>query len=77
MIEEMQEYDKTLNDGKDPYLLKTSRYWGPSYFLDEVAVPHLQGGQTTAIKKNFFVAEVEKRARYALPFARNISHFVR
>ena len=36
VIEELQEHDKSLNDGKDPYLLKTERYWGPSYFTDEV-----------------------------------------
>ena len=38
VMEEMQAYDKGLNDEKDPHLLKTERYWGPSYFFDEVPV---------------------------------------
>ena len=76
-MEEMQEYDKSLNDGKDPFLLKTERYWGPSYFFDEIPVYNMAGYQTPVLRKNFFVSEAEKKARYALPFVRNISHFIK
>ena len=81
VIEELQEHDKSLNDGKDPHLLKTERYWGPSYFTDEVpaAVGASSWWSTPAktVKRNFFVAEAEKTARYALPFVWNISHFIK
>ena len=81
VIEELQEHDKSLNDGKDPHLLKTERYWGPSYFTDEVQTAAGASSWWSApaktVKRNFFVAEAEKTARYALPFVRNISHFIR
>lgn len=76
-MEELQEFDYSLNDEKDPYLLMTKRYWGPSYFTDEVTVSHWFSAPTIATRRNFFVAEAEKTARYALPFVRNISHFIK
>ena len=77
VIEEMQEYDTRLNDGKDPHLLKTERYWGPSYFFDDVLAYNWSGHRDPALRRNFFVSEVEKTARYALPFVRNMSHFIK
>ena len=45
--------------GNNPHLVDTRPYWGPSYFLE-------------GTKRNYFVAEVEKVSRYAIPFVRNL-----
>jgi len=53
----------------DPRLVNTSNYWGADYFWEEVSL----ASGITRIKRDFFVSEVERVARYALPFVRNIS----
>ena len=73
VIEEMHPFDQGLNEGKDPHLLDIERYWG-SYFTDEV--PEESSSSRLVQKKNFFVAETEIYARYALPHIRNISAFM-
>ena len=49
--------------GKDPLLLDHSAYWGDNYFVDTI------NGQPV---KNYFVAQVENVARYAVPFDKNM-----
>ena len=73
IIEEMHTFDQSLNDENNPNLLDTERYWG-SYFTDDVP----EGTDSTRLvqKRNFFVAETEAYARYALPHIRNISAFM-
>jgi len=47
-----------------PSLIDTRSFWGPNYFLD-------------GSKRNYFVAEAESVARYAIPFVRNINLLAR
>ena len=67
MIEDLYWHDKETSEGKDPHLLDLTNFWGSNYFFDTV------NGQPV---KNFFIAEVEKHARYALPFVKNITRLV-
>ena len=46
----------------------TRALWGDSYFIE-----CLNENETLP---NFFVSEVAKRAKYALPFMRNISRWI-
>lgn len=47
-----------------PSLIDTRPFWGPNYFLD-------------GSRRNYFVAEAERVARYAIPFARTIQLLAR
>ena len=59
--------DNESSEGKDPHLIDLSEFWGSNYFFDTV------DGQPV---KNFFIHEVEKHARYAIPFVKNIMRLV-
>ena len=63
MIEDFWWFDNSSSMGKDPLLLDHSAYWGDNYFVDTI------NGQPV---KNYFVAQVEKVARYAIPFVKNM-----
>ena len=56
---------KLLTNGTDPHLIDMKSYWGESYFY------HDNG------RRNFFVAHLEKSARYAIPFMRNLKQLIR
>ena len=49
-------------------LLENSANWGDNYFFDKV------DGKDV---KNYFVCEMEKVARYAVPFAKNIKRLIK
>lgn len=59
VIEELALFDKSLEKVDADHVL-THSYWGPNYFMNEDGI------------KNYFISEVEKVARYALPFVYNI-----
>ena len=69
MIEELVFYDMGFAEGIDPRLLSYEEYWGPHYFFDECE-------KTGKIKRNYFIAKLEKHARYALPLIKNIKHWM-
>lgn len=52
--------------GRDPDAVDPSQFWGDNYFLD-------RDPSTGKLLRNYFVAEVDKVARYALPFVKNIA----
>ena len=66
VVEEMHNEEKCpdkrklMTNGQDPRLVDTKSFWGENYFA------HDSG------KRNFFVCHLEKSARYALPFMRNL-----
>jgi hypothetical protein len=60
VIEELGYEDSRLDDGIDPDSVNCSSKWG-DYFLSESG------------HKNYFVSEVARVARYALPYVRNIN----
>lgn len=70
VVEEFWRFDKQSSCGSDPRLLSNEMYWGDNYFLDQV--PYQE-----APVKNYFVAEMEKVARYAVPFAKNIKQLIK
>ena len=64
MIEEFHHEDATYAEGVDARLIPhNANYWGPSYFMHDN-------------KKNYFVSEVEKVSRYAVPFIKNIKYLM-
>jgi len=65
VIEELALYDKTLEMGRAADHVLTTEKWGPNFFFD-------CNSDTEEIKLNYFVSEVSKVARYALPFIKNI-----
>lgn len=70
VIEELYWFDKTASEGKEAHLLSMDRYWGSNFFFDD------HPSQAEPVK-NYFVGEVEKVARYAVPFLKNISRLVK
>jgi len=68
IIEELSHFDKSLCEGSDPQLVDTRGHFGPNFFVKEVR----HGAETPRTVKNFFVSEIEKTARYAMPFVRNL-----
>ena len=74
VIEELWRFDNESSMGKDPLLLDNSAFWGENFFIDNT-VPQEEQSSTEAMTsavKNYFVAELEKVARYALPFVKNM-----
>lgn len=67
VIEELYWHDKWACEGKEAHLNDNSSIWGKNFFFDKVGNKQV---------KNYFVAEVEKVARYALPFLKNINRFI-
>ena len=70
VIEELYWFDNQASEGKEAHLLSMDRFWGNNFFFDN------HPSQTEPIK-NYFVAEVEKVARYAVPFVKNISRLIK
>lgn len=68
VIEEMLHYDESYAEGVDPKIIKYDKYWGAHYFFE-----HFDNG---LIKRNYFIAELEKSARYALPLIKSIKHWL-
>ena len=60
VIEELALFDKSL-EHRDPDHVLTHEYWGPNYFVSAEGT------------KSYFISEVAKVARYALPFVYNIN----
>lgn len=73
IIEELFFHDKSLDMGLDPDMINSAPKWGGNYFWEEVPMPN----GTTRVKRNYFVSEVGKSARYAMPFVRNIAHLLK
>ena len=48
----------------------TSEKWGPSYFFESI-------DNSEKVHVNYFVGEVAKVARYALPYVKNIELMLR
>lgn len=48
----------------------TSEKWGPSYFFESI-------DNSDKVHVNYFVGEVAKVARYALPYVKNIELMLR
>ena len=64
--EEYKEIEKrTPLKPLDLKLVPTTKYWG-DYFIHSVHLP----------KRNYFVHELSKNARYAVPLARHITNFI-
>ena len=63
VIEELWWFDNESSMGQNPLLLNNYAFWGENFFIDNF------NGQPL---KNYFVAELEKVARYALPFVKNM-----
>ena len=61
--------DRESSEGKDPYLIDLSAYWGSNYFVDTTA-----NGEE---KQNYFVKELTSVARYAVPFVHSIKKLIR
>lgn len=59
VIEELALFDKTLEKQNPDHVL-THKFWGANYFISDTGC------------KNYFVNEVARVARYALPFVHNI-----
>ena len=68
VIEDLWWTDKTSSEGKDPLLNDNSPFFGSDYLFDTV------DGRRV---KNYYVAEAEKVARYAVPFVKNISRLIK
>ena len=68
MVEEMWWIDNESSEGKDPLLIDNSPNWGENFFIDTV------NGQKV---RNYFMAKVDKVARYAVPFVKNIRRFIK
>ena len=68
VIEELYWQDKDSSEGSDAHLNDMGPYWGSDFFFD------LVDGRPV---KNYFVGEIEKVARYAVPFVKNIRRLVR
>ena len=64
VVEELATFDRQLDGGIDPCAVDTSEKWG-AYFVHECG------------RRNFFVGEIAKVARYALPYVRNIGMMIR
>lgn len=65
MIEELGHHDTSLEMGTSADHVSTIESWGPCYFLDDI-----EGSESVHV--NYFVSQVAKVARYALPFVKNI-----
>ena len=72
VVEEMWRFDESSSEGRDPQLIDNSRYWGHNFFYDQQSV-----GGSESLVKNYFVGEIEKVARYAVPFAKNLKSLIR
>lgn len=68
IIEDLWWYDRDSSEGKDPNLYDCSSFFGESYFSDTTA--------TGEVTRNFFISELEKSARYAMPFLKNINRLM-
>jgi len=68
VVEELYCHDRELCEGADPLLNDMTEFWGSNFFFDTVnGVP----------VKNYFVREVEKVARYAVPMTKHIKSLFR
>ena len=63
-MEEMWQFENDSSEGKDPLLIDNSQYWGNNFFVDTV-----NGSDV----RNYFIAEMDKVGRYAVPFLKNIN----
>ena len=61
VIEELACHDPSLEMGTSAQPVNWQQFWGQNYFVGPSG------------RRNYFVAEMEKVARYALPFVKNIS----
>jgi hypothetical protein len=69
VIEEFNQIDKKYELGHDAQLLPWApERWGQSYFLHK--------NKDQEIMRNYFVCELDKVARYALPFIKNIGEWM-
>jgi hypothetical protein len=68
IIEELSFFDESLCEGTDPQLIDTSSTFGKNFFLKEFKT---SSGELKLVK-NYFVNEIQKTARYMIPFARNV-----
>lgn len=67
VIEELAQHDERLLQGQAKDWVDTRDKWGANYFLEQTAL---------GLKRNYFVAEACKVARYALPYMRNIALWI-
>lgn len=74
-MEELAQLDSGYDEGFDPHLVPHSQVlWGTNYFMDDPQCDvQLEKGLPV---KNFFVDEISKKARYAMPFVRNIKYLM-
>ena len=68
VMEDLWWQDNESSEGKDPMLNDNSAFFSNNFFVNEV-----NGAQI----KDYYVAELEKTARYAVPFVKNISRLIR
>ena len=68
VLEEMWWIDNESSEGSDPLLIDNSRFWGDSFFFDTVNNQQV---------RNYFMAELDKVARYAVPFVKNIKRLIK
>jgi len=69
VIEELSAEDRSFEEGVSARLVPhNEKIWGKSYFYDDFE------GKVT---RNFFVSEMDKVARYAVPFVKNIKYLLR
>lgn len=64
VIEEFSSYERSYEHQKNANLVPhVHKFWSNSYFTENI-----EG----KIHKNYFVAQIEKQSRYAVPFLKNI-----
>ena len=67
VVEEFWWSDNESSEGDDPLLIDNTQFWGDNYFVDIV------NGQKV---RNYFAAEMDKKARYAIPFIKNMKRLI-
>ena len=69
VVEELADYDPSLEGPNPSPTIKYDKYWGKDSYFAEPA----DGGRP---KRSYFLSQVEDSARYMLPFVRNIEHWM-
>ena len=77
VIEELSDFDGTLVRNFERNVVgHYNNFWGPSYFLDdEEAFGYYRwakSGRKKGVARNFFIYEMAKVSRYAVPLLDNI-----
>ncbi len=69
IIEELMLFDPSYSEGVDPKLVRYDKYWGDNYFFE-------LEDDGKIVKRNYFIANLEECARYALPLIKNIKNWM-